>query len=245
MESKAPVHYYILLWLVVWLIYLTDRLIDATKLKKHATSIRHKMYYKWQKPLASIALTVLLVVSGYTYYLWQYSEYLRLLRFGNGMFWLTVVYLLYTQYSKGYLKEVFVTAIFWMGIALYHLPPISMFSLDQLITVGCFGLIIFINLQLVAIIEAPNDKLQGHGSLVQWLGLPWVQKSIYVCFVVLLVALLILARLSAWEPLFTLSAMYLVLLLLMVYHAKLTPEIARLFSDLIFIFPIVPIIFGS
>jgi hypothetical protein len=237
MQAGAPVHFFTLLWCSVWLIYVVDRLFDAHKLRLKAVSDRHLFYHQNRKLFITLCMLLVAVLLPYAWWLWQQPDMLRLLRFGNSMVWICVVYFLYLQYFPGHLKELFVALIFWCGTVLFHLPPLSAISAHQAMIALGLGVLYFANLLLFALIEEQNDRQQHHGSLVLWLGRKRVQILFWSALSVCLIISAMLITFVRYIDAFIMAAMA-IWLVATALQQRLPVLNRRLAADCIFLMPV-------
>jgi 4-hydroxybenzoate polyprenyltransferase len=153
------------LGLAVWIIYTTDHLMDAAKLKEHASTIRHQFHYRYFR-LLSVFLFLGFCVEMILIF------FLREQVFRSGIFLavIVIVYILLSSWLK-YLKEIagallYCSGVLLPGLSLQQQPPDS--KLIPLILP--FALIVLINLILFSWMDYEEDNRDKQQSIITLLG---------------------------------------------------------------------------
>lgn len=164
-----------LLFLVVWSIYLADRLADAASLGALELSPRHHFYQRYQQPMLWLLCFVLLLAARLSFYL---SWHLWLL--GLGLLLACALYLRQARFRQFIPKEVSAALLFAGGVTLlaWLEQPSRALLYDSL----ALALLAFLNMGLLALVDAYTDAQQGQHSLALryrhwaqiWLVLTWL-----------------------------------------------------------------------
>lgn len=164
-----------LLFLVVWSIYLADRLADAASLGALELTPRHYFYQRYQQPMLWLLCFLLLLAARLSLYL---SWHLWLL--GLGLLLACALYLWQARFRQFIPKEVSAALLFAGGVTLLawlEQPSRALFY-DSL----ALALLALLNMGLLALADASTDAQQGQDSLALryrhwaqiWLVLTWL-----------------------------------------------------------------------
>ena len=170
---KIPTSNYLTLFLVVWVIYSVDRLLDARMLKRpEKASLRHLFYHSNYR-IASFLTVVLTIL---TVFFCLYFLPMELLKTGSFVGAFVVVYLLHQIWAKGPMmifipKEVFIGMIFAVGSTLTghtwsgEFIPDAFFSPSVII----FGILCAMNCIAISVWERHHDVENDPNALPQFL----------------------------------------------------------------------------
>ena len=227
------------LGLSVWIIYTLDHLWDAFKVKKEASTYRHRFH---QKNFTTIV--VLLLLS--TVMNVMFILYLRpsILYAGCVLGILVLLYLLLSRFYP-VLKEFLVGLLYAAGVAMpafalldYKLPHVLLMLWAQFLC-ACW-----MNLLLFSWFDFQRDVTDRRDSLATLFGRPVIQKFVVGIFIISVVIALVLLFEKILLPGFILSVMNGMLLLLLIFHRKLIQrERFRLIGDAIFFLPLIYVLY--
>ena len=240
--EPMPWMWWVALPLSVWVIYTTDHLLDAYRLKGRASTLRHRFHHMHFRAIGLIwALGLLSCLS------WiPWLAPLRLLWFGLGMGGLVLLHLALVFWVKDrisllLIKELGVGGIYslgvWGGPLLLHpaqWPP----GIGWLF--GQFFLLAMINLLLFSMYEYEIDERDGHTSFVRAIGRGGTRKLILGlgCLVMLFGVLAQSEAPWRWAVQGVMLAMLLVLWLVSFVPQWFAPrERYRIWGDVVFLFP--------
>ena len=208
LEVKMPVMYWLILPLCVWLIYTSDHLLDAIKVKDRASMGRHYFHFVYMKTIG-ICLVLIGIVSSLLIY-----NYLDLwtVVFGFSVGLLIVTYLLVNHFFswifRYFPREFFIAAGYIAGT--WGLPLLTKYPYisrsEAMLFAGNFLIILSIPL-LYSIYEYDADKLAGFVSFASGYGIKITQF--------LVAGLLTMsAILSVWTVLFLQHSIGIVMLIM-------------------------------
>jgi len=160
--------------IAIWLIYTTDHLLDAYRLKSKAFNPRHAFHQKYFKLMLSLAMVV------FALGLWN-LKFLpeRTLIYGFVLTGLSILYLLYSYFSKyPFRKEVFAAFVYTAGIAT---APFSLLDSIQwfegLMMIQVF-ILAYANLLVIPLYEHDIDLEDHHDSLATLRGAAMVKQRV-------------------------------------------------------------------
>ena len=167
---KIPFSNYLVLFLVVWVIYSVDRLLDSRVIRNDENATyRHRFYYQNFKTL----LFITVITSGLTIVLCLTSIPLAVLKFGITISCLVGVYFIHRKWGSGALlgfipREVFVGMVFAIGSTLLGHTwtgevPEAFFS----ISVIGFGVLCSMNCLAISVWEKEEDSFNDRSALAQ------------------------------------------------------------------------------
>lgn len=167
---KIPFSNYLVLFLVVWVIYSVDRLLDSRVIRNdvNATS-RHRFYYQNFKAL----LFITVIISGLTIVLCLTSIPLAVLKFGITISCLVGVYFIHRKWGSGALlgfipREVFVGMVFAIGSTLLgHTWTGEVPEAFLSISVIGFGVLCSMNCLAISVWEKEEDSFNDRSALAQ------------------------------------------------------------------------------
>ena len=168
------------LGIAVWIIYSFDHLLDARKVKKTASSFRHRIYQKYFKKLT---IACFIATSVEIFMLFQIPSTLLY----NGLFGILFValYFVMLRTKTFWLKETFVAVGYTMGVFIGPLSLLNIgLSISQCFLIAQISLIAFSNLLLFSWFDFPQDKTDGHYSAVFHFGLEKTKRLVIWLIVV-------------------------------------------------------------
>ncbi len=170
--QPMPWVWWVALPLSVWVIYTTDHLLDAYRLRERASTARHRFHYRYFRPL--VVAWGLGLGSCLSWIPWLAP--LELWVFGLGMgglvlLHLGLVYLVGDRTSWLFTKELGVGGIYSAGV--WGAPLVfawGQWSVTTLYLFGQFALMALINLLAFSLYERHIDERDGHTSFVRAIG---------------------------------------------------------------------------
>ncbi|WNJ18105.1 hypothetical protein [Pontibacter sp. G13] len=175
--------------LSVWVIYTTDHLLDAYRLKDKAHTPRHLFHHRYFVPLAvlwGIGLLLCLTVIPYFApgWLWKFGMVMGVLV----LIHLGLVTLIGARVSMVFTKEFGVGMIYSVGVWGGPMAKAWPVGPEIWIGLGQFTLLALINLLVFSTYEYEIDKLDGHTSFVRAIGKSRAIQLMYVMGITILVA---------------------------------------------------------
>lgn len=164
------------LFLAVWVIYLSDRLVDSLQISQSRddSSLRDRHHFAGQNKVSFLALILLATGTG----LWLAANYLEAWQWALSLSLAAAVsiHLFLVQVSKGYSAELGCAVGFCTGVllALWCVLP-SFFQYEEAFLEGLiFASLCFLNCKGVNIIEENSDRKKRYNValLVSALALP-------------------------------------------------------------------------
>jgi hypothetical protein len=227
------------LGLTVWIIYTADHLLDARKLKQEASTERHRFHQQHFKLLSLLLLIAIIIDATQIYFI-------RSMVFVSGLelAFLVGVYFL-VQRQIGFLKELLGTLLYTGGVLLVPYSLNNQWSLETILLIIQFGIIVWINLLLFSWIDKPRDEKDRHRSFATIFGLRLTKMILIFLFVV--VTILSAVQLAFFLPdvktIGTLTLMAIVLLMIFLNKDYFEKEDRyRLLGDAVFLLPILYLI---
>ena len=157
----------------VWLIYTTDHLIDAHKIKATASTGRHRFHQKNFKIMCVLACIVFCA----SVYELQFIDF-RVLIGGIGIGILVVAYLVSVLAFNVWNKELIISVLYTSGVFLYPLAMSNWnFNADVLIAFIQLAGLAFANLIMISIFDADTDKTDNQNSIVLTKGMCWASRA--------------------------------------------------------------------
>lgn len=225
----------IALALTVWIIYTTDHLLDAKKVKGDASSERHRFHQ-----LHFNALLICLIVATIVNALVVLYMRKSLLYYGVSLSIVVGLYLIVSRYLK-MLKEAFIAFIYTIGVML---PALSdrehMMDQYDLMLMFMFFLTAITNLLVFSWFDIDKDRIDGHHSFVTFFGrekTKWIIHGVFISGV--LIGLYLVAFWS-YDPLAVVIIISMMLILLMILrYANVfgTEDRFRYLGDAVFFLP--------
>jgi len=168
---KIPLSNYLTLFLVVWVIYSVDRLMDSKSLgNKETAALRHRFYFQH----FHIMLVITLICFGCVGYLCLAVIPFEMLKTGLVISPFVLVYLLHRKWSRGPMmvfipKEIFVGLVFAVGSTL----PGHVWSSDVpeaflSPSVIVFGILCSMNCIAISVWERDLDYQNDNSALPQF-----------------------------------------------------------------------------
>ncbi len=224
------------LGLTVWIIYTTDHLLDAQKIKAEASTQRHKFHQQHFKALWLLLGLAIVLDAVLIFFMRKPVLY-------AGMVLAAVVatYLVLSRWL-GFLKE-FVVAVLYCGGVL--LPVLSLhetsLSPEGVLLIASFFITAWINVLLFAWFDHDADARDGYASFSVRFGKYLTMQFLRTLFFIQAAVLVVMAiQLQAKQPVMVLFMMNSILFLLFIKPGSFKPnDRYRLLGDAIFIFPIV------
>lgn len=242
---QIPFSVFVCLSISIWLIYTTDHLLDAIKIKKNASTFRHQFHQKYKKNI---------FISGIIFFTINFvlAFYLPAIIFYGGIFLIIpiAIYLLLTQRSRIWTKEIFVAIFYTSGV---FLAPIclSYKNLDviQWLLFPQFFLLVLSNLLLFSWFEIKSDIKDEHTSIVIRLGKKITEKIITFILtagIILNVLIIILRPIEAVIVMQIILMLMSVLLLILLKkeHLFQLNERYRVIGDGIFFIPLLFLLYA-
>ncbi len=153
------------LGLTVWIIYTIDHLLDVRKLKREASSKRHRFHQKNLWTLLTFLIIAILIDLSLILLIRK-----PILIWGIGLALVVVLYLCFQQRLILF-KELVVSLLYSSGILLPAMSLTRMvLSVDEIILISFFTLTAFINLILFSWYDWKQDIRDNHPSLVTFFG---------------------------------------------------------------------------
>ncbi|MEL6805762.1 MAG: hypothetical protein AAFO91_18475 [Bacteroidota bacterium] len=172
LEIEMPIYWYWVLPLSVWVIYTTDHLMDARRLKDAAHTPRHLFHYRYFRLLGTLWAIGLGTCLLYVPFLIDEQMF----RFGIGMGilvlgHLALVWLIGDRIAWFLHKELGVALIYSAGVwgapMVLCAHPIPVWCW---ILAGQFFMLAILNLLLFSLYEWESDTLDQHTSFVRGIG---------------------------------------------------------------------------
>lgn len=171
-EIKIPASNYLALFLVVWVIYSADRLLDAKMLssKKNSTT-RHNYYHQNYRVLFFITA----IIATVTAVICLTSIPFAVLKFGLMISCFVIVYFIHRKWGRGGMivflpKEIFVGLVFAIGTTLIgytwtrEIPDVFL----SIPVIG-FGVLCSMNCLAISVWEKDSDAFNDNSALPQLL----------------------------------------------------------------------------
>jgi uncharacterized membrane protein YfcA len=181
--------FYWLLGSSVWLIYTFDHLLDAFRLGPKASSIRHRLHYKFRYPLTILVFFIAGVNAMEVWLKWHQLPYIR---YGVLLVSLFITYLIYVmlQHKRERLlifKEIWVAIFATIGMALSPVFGLEIHTeTGSFLLLTIFTLLNFLNLLTFSRFDLRNDQKDKMQSLACHLGFAktsrWINNLLAVVF---------------------------------------------------------------
>jgi 4-hydroxybenzoate polyprenyltransferase len=241
LNVQLRIYALICLGLTVWIIYTTDHLMDALKMKTDASTARHRFHQKHFK-----LLVIALLIAGVIDLSLLFSIRVQVLYAGFVLSGIVIIYLLLNRWLN-FLKE-FVVAIVYCGGVL--LPAISLKS-DVLafadwILIAILFFTALINLLIFSWYETESDKQDGYNSFSIKFGTEFTRKLVTGLFIIQVLLLIVQGIISGeLLPVLLLFVMNGTLFILFKSPENFKKvEKYRLWGDAIFLLPGLFLLFG-
>jgi hypothetical protein len=234
LQANLFVQAYVVLALTVWIIYTSDHLLDAWRLKGPASTPRHLLHQKHFRLLALLVVLACIVAFVIALFI-----RIHLMIPGLIMAMACAVYLVLNRWLR-YAKELMAAALYSGGVLLPSLALKPHIDYHQSLLVIMFVLVVLINLLLFARMSYDSDLADRHQSFVTVTG-PRVTSAViialFVCFWIISAGAL---SSRYFVEAGILSAMCFVLLVIFFFPRYFrSGERYRLVGDSVFLFPAV------
>ncbi len=227
------------LGLGVWLIYLTDRLVDAIRaVPGDPVSLRHTFHSRWRRPLSVLAVAVAGVLAILSPCLLTRAEFrhgLILLAVALAYFWL-VHGGGSREWTRHLPKEAAVGAMFAVGTAFFPWSQAGVGSPWTVLAVTLFGGLCFCNCALITVWEAHAQDVRNPASLLN--AYPRLTARLRPCCFALAAASAGGWRLSGSAIFLPLAASALLLGLLDQQSKRFTLNVLRVLADAALLSPL-------
>jgi 4-hydroxybenzoate polyprenyltransferase len=226
------------LGLTVWIIYTTDHLLDARKLRHGASTARHRFHQRYAGILLSLLVLACIIDLVGIYYI-------RSIVFVHGL-WLSLLVGIYflVQQRIGFLKELMGAILYTAGILLIPFSVSEKIPVSVFFLIAEFGLIAWINLLLFSWIDQPSDKRDTHRSFATSFGDAITRNVLVFLFVVS--AALLLTQFFVHKTADTFAILLMmngVLFIIFAYKNLFSQnDRYRLLGDAIFFFPLISLL---
>ena len=225
----------IALGLTVWIIYTTDHLLDAKKIKHPASTQRHRFHQRYFHVLVFF-LCAAVVSDGIA------ILFIRRQVFEWGLVLSSMVFIyLIGQRSLRFLKEFFISSLYTSGVLLLSVAVTPMgLAISHYILIIQFGLIAWSNLVLFSWFDHVFDQRDEQNSFVTVLGRNATSKFLYTLFVLNFLLTAIQIVVSGFSvPILLLLMMNGTLFMIFIFRNALAEDDRyRLIGDAVFLFPI-------
>jgi len=192
------VWFYVILALSVWILYTTDHLVDARRLKEKAHTQRHLFHHIHFKVLTR--LVGILAMGDFLLVIMKLP--VRIIFAGLIIFAFTLLYfgaLSVLKSRKSFLvhKEFIVALVYTAGVWIGPLSLRNYKLLDNeiLFLIGFF-MIVWSVVLLYSAIEFEEDRLDGHQTLATRIGVSPIQRLIYAIVLLVFIAAVYLIIMS-------------------------------------------------
>lgn len=223
------------LGITVWIIYTTDHLWDAKKIKGNASSERHAFHQRHARTISNLLVAGVIIDFALLFYIHP-----QVLLSGIFLSALVGLYLIF-QHRVYFLKEILVAAMYILGILIPSIV-INTTGFDWPFKMLAFQyyLISLLNLLLFSMFDEEVDGNDKFGSFVTKFGRQRTQRIIHLIF--FLIITLNLLQLIFWNFNFTfLVPLAMTLALMWIYNSHgffSQNERFRLAGDAVFFLPI-------
>lgn len=224
----------------VWIIYTTDHLLDALKIKHQASTERHRFHQRNFKILTICVVIAVIINLTFIFFIRT-----KILYAGVVLAAIVILYLLINRWL-GFVKE-FVIALVYCGGVL--LPALSLkgypLTVIETLLIISFLLTALINLIIFSRYDVQADKLDGYNSFALKFGDSITQNVLSLFFVIqaMIIILLFMAHVWSYGSLFLIMNTVLFVLFLVPSNFQ-KHDTYRLFGDVIFLFPVVFLLIG-
>ena len=239
--AVVPIIATIALLIAVLAIYNFDHLLDAKKIRRTASSGRHRFYQQHFNSLAIYQLILLVALLISSWFLpATIAQAGIILAVVTLIYFLLLFIVLPNQFAS---KEVMIAAVFASGVLL---GPISVnsaqvFSLEILLLWLEVFLLAFVNTLILAWFDYNNDKIEEQSSLAQIVGYKTVRLLCFIALAVLLAIIIIsLANDSFWADQLVVFMMGMILFVSLVLGTRTKfQDGLRIAGETIFLIPLV------
>jgi hypothetical protein len=224
----------IALGLTVWVIYTTDHLLDAKKIKHAASTQRHRFHQQYFRILIFFLCLAVLVDCIMIFFIRR-----QVFEWGVVLAGIVILYLL-AQRSLRFLKEFFIAALYTSGVLLLSVAVTPMvITAEQYFLIAQFGMIAWINLLLFSWFDHVFDERDEQNSFVTIMGKEAAFFFLYALYILNFALSLIQIVLFGFSiPMLLLFAMNVTLFLIFIFRNRLAKDdLYRLIGDAVFLFP--------
>ncbi len=231
----TPVYELIALALTVWIIYTTDHLADAKRIKHVASTERHRFHQQHFNTMLVILIVALLMDIGSILFINR-----EVLRWGVVLVGIMAAFLIVQQWVP-WIKELCIGSFYTCGVLLPSITFIQRsLSTAHYLIILQFALVAISNLLLFSWLDRDTDRKDGLDSFLTMFGEKVTRACIWILTVIQLV--LMTAGLIIGEsivPTLMVSAMGLCLFgILMSGNTASNRYVSRLIGDAIFLIPV-------
>ena len=224
----------------VWIIYSADHLLDAHRLKKHASTKRHQFHQKHFRLVSSVVIAAVVIDLILIQGIQESVIYL-----GTILIFTILLYLLFQRWL-GPFKELIGAALYSLGVLLPGLSLLTAPTTRSLVfIIVAFFLTALINLLLLAWFDLEHDLRDGHASAAIFFGKHKSNVLLTVLFVfqaILFVGLLLLAPYKS-EVLILIGMNVTLFLIFYFYRGFVKNDYYRLASEIVFLLPLPYLLF--
>ncbi len=250
MEIRLPWTYLTVMCLTVWLIYLTDHLLDGIKKKSSSSHSLHGIFYRYKIPL----ILFLLIAVIFDFRLSLYTLPPSIIQFGLIIGGATVLYLSLAFFSgRGnsvfFMKELWISVIYtmavWGGPVIYSGNTMQTW---QIIVMTSYGLLVLSNVLSYSYFEYNADRSGQERSFAVDFGLSRTRILIYILLGAAIAACL--GNLLVFEQPMSLSSMIIGFMALCLFILIRFPSYFRnyglygIYADALFLLPILVVTAG-
>lgn len=240
LEVEIDAIFYFLLFLITWLIYTTDHLMDARNIPHEANTPRHRFHQKHYKAILTAAIIgffafIVLIPRDIGPGLLRYALVLSGLVL---LYFLSLIWARKTQF-RYVLKELFIALYYTVGVCLvpvFEAWPIHFFTWLLLFRIFMLALS---NLFLFSLFEIHPDVKDKHPSAIKFLGINVLNGILHVVLPMqALGSFLLMYTMDNWEYPFLLLIMNSMLMLLFYFPKPFKRnELYRVLGDGVFLVP--------
>jgi len=223
------------LGLTVWIIYTADHLIDAQKVKRPASTERHRFHQRYFKTLFALLIIAVLIDATQLFFIRK-----TVFIVGLALALLITIYFLLQRYLR-FLKEL-IGALLYTGGVLLIPWSVKNTSYDsvQIILITQFIITALINLLLFSWFDKNQDEQDQHSSFATTMG--WDATKNFIIALFFLQAILAVVQFAIWEekPVIIVVLMNVLLLLIFINRKYFEAEDRyRLLGDAVFFVPLI------
>lgn len=181
LEVEIESIYYFLLFLITWLIYTTDHLMDARNIPHEANTPRHRFHQNYYKPILTAAIIgffifIVLIPRDIGEDLFRYALVLSGLVL---LYFLSLIWARRTQF-RYVLKELFIALCYTVGVSL--VPVLQAWPIHYFVWLLLFRIFMLAlsNLFLFSMFEIHPDVKDKHPSAIKFLGINVLNGILHV-----------------------------------------------------------------
>lgn len=236
------------LGLTVWLIYTLDHLLDARRIPHIAHTERHRFHQKYFKEMKFLWFFVLLLTGSIVLFI-----PIRTFIWGFGLMFIVFIYFYFQNFiiqNRNAYKEpiaafLYVSGIFLGPLSVYHgnLPAELFFLFTQYFIVAFFNMILF------SFMEVESDKKDKQSSITLVFGVNKTKQLSKILIVIFITSCLTGMVLFSRNYNFIISEVIIISMGITLFgifwkHSFFRfEERYRLFGDLVFLYPLLIIIY--